>query len=562
MSLPEQTPRQLSRAPLVLFVVVFAVDAALAGWFARTTSLGVFAGLSALAAWALLAALAPLLQHRPAYLRHGVLGAGSVGVIAVPAKLLLAAHPLFAAATDDSLRLGAVLFALLGFLLHFTSTYGRNVTRDADAPTSLLVPLAQTLALVHIALLAALLFRLYAQRNFLHVLERIILGLLVILAVEAMLQVIARLYQPQRLRSSSFRFGASFLLPAVFGEATPFRSLAVSLEKTFGMKLGQTWLVALARGLGAPLALAGTVGLWLCTAVTSVPIDSQGVLVQRGAFSAHPLHPGLHWHAPWPWARVIVIPTERVQELSLGFERDLAGPVLWAEKHFEGEQNLLVGRGQELLTINVPIHFRIRNAVTFLRRTADVRAALEDLGYRELLALTTTHSAFGLMTSDRVEISQGLRDRLQQSVDHLDLGVEIVFVGLKDVHPPVPVAPAYQEVVSAEEQRVALVDQARSYAVDTLAAAKIAATHQRMSADTAATQRVARAHGETSRFLAPLATYHAMPQVYVTRVWHESLENALADLRQLILVPAHARRDVYLGFDAANPTAALIAPAK
>jgi membrane protease subunit HflK len=286
-----------------------------------------------------------------------------------------------------------------------------------------------------------------------------------------------------------------------------------------------------------------------------VPVDSRGVLVQQGAFAPKARPPGLHLHAPWPWARLVVVPTERIREVSLGFERDLAGPVLWTEKHFEGEQNLLVGQGEELLTINVPVHYRVRDAVAFLSRAGDPAAALEALGYRELLALTASHTAFGFMTTDRGEITAKLQAGLQAAVDRLGFGLEIVFVGLKDVHPPVPVAPAYQEVISAEEQRAALADNARTYAVQATAAAHVSVTQIRLQAQSAATERRSRAAGEAARFLAPLAAYRAEPGVFTTRRRLETLEAALGEVRQLVLIPPQlrGRANIFLGFDPANP---------
>ena len=318
------------------------------------------------------------------------------------------------------------------------------------------------------------------------------------------------------------------------------------------MRLADAWLARFARALAGPLALLGLLGLWLSTAITRVPVEGRGVLLLRGEFQEPALPPGLHLHAPWPWARIIVVPTERVQEIALGFERDLAGPVLWAEKHFEGEQNLLVGQGEELLTINVPVHYRVRDAVAFLRHTGDARAALDSLGYHELLGVTATHTAFGLMTSDREEVSARLRSGLQSACDRLGLGLEIVFVGLKDVHPPVPVAPSYQDVVSAEEQSVSLVDQARAYAEQTLSGARLASSQARLQADSAAAARLARARGETARFLAPLPSWRAHGDVFSARLRLESVEAALADIRQLYVVPACARRRAgfFLGADA------------
>jgi membrane protease subunit HflK len=250
----------------------------------------------------------------------------------------------------------------------------------------------------------------------------------------------------------------------------------------------------------------------------------------------------------------------RVQELSLGFGRDLAGPVLWTEKHFEEEQNLLIGQGEELLTVNVPIHFRVRDAVAFARHTSNPQPALTALGYRQLLRITGEHTSFGLMTSDRAAVADQLRTGLQQASDQLGLGLEILFVGLKDVHPPVSVAGAYQDVVSAEEERLTHIDQARSYSVQSLGAAQVSAQLTRLHATTAAAERNARAAGETSRFLAPLATFRDHREVFSTRLHLEALEEALAQVRQLYFVPAGSgsRHNFVLGSDHATAAVPLL----
>jgi membrane protease subunit HflK len=132
---------------------------------------------------------------------------------------------------------------------------------------------------------------------------------------------------------------------------------------------------------------------------------------------------------------------------------------------------------------------------------------------------------------------------------------------LKDVHPPVPVAPAYQDVISAEEQRLALGDYARTYAVQATAAAHVSATQIRLQAQTAAAERRARALGEAARFVAPLAAYRGQPEVFKTRRRLETLEAALAEVRQLILVPRHspARANFYLGLDPSSPLVPAVA---
>lgn len=549
-----------SRAPLMAYAGLFAVVAVVAQVLAWHTRLALFGPLMFLAAWPALWTVARLLPRWPLGLRAWMIGLGAAALVGY----LAYGHwfkPVSAVGLPWSwLQLATIVVMVGAFVLYFAGHYGTHRQRqDPSADLGGVLPAVRLLAAAQALAGVALLLRLYTTKNFLPLTAGVLIAVALVLVLETLLRGLVTLYQPQRLRARSAPLGDSALLPALFGEAGPLRSLAATLETSLGIKLGDAWLVRLARAWCAPFMLMGLAGLIVSTMVTRVPVDARGVLVERGRFAEVALMPGLHLHAPWPWARVITVPTERVQEVALGFERDLAGPVLWAEKHFEGEQNLLVGEGEELLTVNAPVQYRIRDAVAYLRHTAEATAALSALGYRQLLTLTTRHTSFGLMTTERGEIAQRLREGLQADCDRLGLGLEIVFVGLKDVHPPVAVTPAYQDVVSADEERLTVYDRGVAESVNTLSDARGEASHRRLAADTFATERRFRAQGEAARFLAPLPLYREYRDVYRDRVRLETLETVLAPVRSLVLLPASQRAKAHLYF---APDGALGFPAR
>jgi membrane protease subunit HflK len=127
----------------------------------------------------------------------------------------------------------------------------------------------------------------------------------------------------------------------------------------------------------------------------------------------------------------------------------------------------------------------------------------------------------------------------------MHLGLEIVFVGLKDIHPPVAVAPAFQDVVSAEEQKLAYLHEAEAYHVQTLAEAGQQANRLRTGADAKFKQRTALAEGESARFVTLAAADAANTNLFRLRLRLEALEQALGTPQKVVLTHATATNEQF-----------------
>ena len=498
------------------------------------------------------AARASLPLSRAGRVGHAIVGSiptlilvgatGAVGALIWRATHLTDVAPI----PGDSGRLVALVLLGAALVSWFLAALARPESRDQPDPR--LAPLRHLLLAFAIVqfVSAALLFSAVALGfDWLRPLATAIGVLAALLAVEGLLGLAVAFYRPRFLRDRAPPLGASVVLGWFFRRAHPWRDLARSLENTFGLKVGETELFPFLQRVFEPAVLGGLVLLWIGTGITMVPVDSAGVLVRFGRHIIPALSPGLHVHLPAPFASVELVPIRRVQALTLGFDRDLDGPILWAEQHYDGEKSLLVGRGDELLTVSLPIHYRIADPVAFLANTVDAAPALRLLGYRELLALTSSHSSFALMTTDRAEVADTLRTRLQAVCDRHRLGLEILWVGLKDVHPPVPVAPAFQDVVSAEEEKLTIVDRERALATTTLQEAASAAHRLRSEADALLHERTTVAAGEALRFTANAAAAADAPAVFRTRRSFEAAGLGLRDAKRILVVPSAATRADY-----------------
>jgi membrane protease subunit HflK len=200
----------------------------------------------------------------------------------------------------------------------------------------------------------------------------------------------------------------------------------------------------------------------------------------------------------------------------------------------------------------VLIYYRIANPVTYLLRARGHGEALTHLAYRELVHVLAARESFRVMIGEREEIAEKLRSTLQAAAERLGFGVEILFIGLRDIHPPVDVAPAYQDVVSAEEERHAIVYGGHKYRALNVPAAEATSNKKRLEAQSNGQARITKATGDANRFREIVSAFHAAPEFLRERLRLETLEEILPGRPKVVIdgdTPPPAPALFYLPLD-------------
>jgi regulator of protease activity HflC (stomatin/prohibitin superfamily) len=464
---------------------------------------------------------------------------------------IIARHDPLSAAAPMLVRSATVIYLAFGCVIFFFANFLQAM--QARIKTNLLNPI---LILARIAggfCFAAsglsFLFLSFA-RDYSAWLGWPLLFVAMLLAAEPIFRLSYRFYQPRELRLPPRPVGNSLLLDTLFGQGHDLRAAVLSFEKLSGMKLSEMWMIRFFRETIGVIILGALLLGWLSTCFTAIPAGSRGVKMLLGRYDQTPLQPGLHVTLPWPLEQIEIVETERVRSFSLGFDKDTGYPELWNETHFEGEKNLLAGNGETLLSINVPILYRVKDPVAYLQASTDPEQALVDLAQQKLLVTMESRDSFSIMLEDRSSIASTLSSGLQKEFDQLNFGVELVFVGLQDVHPPVTVAPAYQNVVSAQEEKETLIDKAQAARAVALTDAKAKAATLTIQATANATAQVATAQGATTYYFSLAA--EDKTDLLRARLRFDALQDALAKPSKIIIgIPSSTAKQFYL--DLRNP---------
>lgn len=396
--------------------------------------------------------------------------------------------------------LGTVLMVVVAFLLFLFSRYASGMSSQSDwKPLRAGGSYLLAGAVVGFLLAVGLALAQFKYVVFLRIVEYVIPGLLILLGAETVLNTIFDIYRP-RVAGQYSRAAFDSRLLGMFSEPGGLlHTVAHTLDYQFGFQVSQTWFYKLLEKAILPLILFAALSLYLMSCIVVVGPGHAAIIERLGSPDAvhggREIASGLSFKLPWPIEIAYIYPTERIQEIAIGFREEdpeaaAKKPLLWGEEHYTEEYDLLAATYTDtvaedgavpvsIIRANIPIQYRIRNLRDFLYNHQLPEKTLEAICYRELVRFaasarveaieiehgqkTASDSAGkNLLGEGRLEAARELERRIQKAADKAGLGVEIVFLGLQGIHPPPQVVPAYQDVIAAVQQRQAAVLNAQA----------------------------------------------------------------------------------------------------
>lgn len=390
---------------------------------------------------------------------------------------------------------------------------------------------------------------------------RVLVVLLGLAGAESLVNLALEAYRPRGKRREERLLYESRLVGLLGEPAGLVRTVAQALDYQFGVRVSETWFYKfLERALGWLILLQ--VGILLLS-TTFVILEPQEVGIRerfgRRDSGGKILEAGLHFKLPWPIDRVYRHPAKEVQTFHIGYtvgeEREKERTLLWTVRHYEEEVNFLVASGEQeegltdegtvpvnFLTAAVPVQYVVRDVEDWFYKHRDAKGLLESIGYREVVRYLVNVDVLEIMSNGRRMAAKELRERIQKAANEADLGVEILFVGLQDIHPPVgeqrvPVAAAFEEVIGAVQEKEAAIMEAEAYEAEILPKAKAEAARLLSEAEAYRKARMESAKATAAQFEQQGKAMAAAPNVFRSRKYFDVLANSLTNVRKYIITP-------------------------
>ena len=295
-------------------------------------------------------------------------------------------------------------------------------------------------------------------------------------------------------------------------------------------RIRRTATRTLANG-GLLVLLLAILAAWAYTGVFELKPGEAAVILVLGKYERTEQSPGFHWHLPVPLASEDIVDVSRIQRAEFGAPSD-------------GEptaQQLLDGRVQtrdnNIVDINFVVQYRIKDAFDARYRIAEPGQILRDAAQaaiREVIGRTTIDQ---VLTEQRGEVQAGTRKVLQDLLDEYDSGLRVDSVELKQVEPPMAVRAAFDDVISASQDKTRAINEAQGYANEVLPRAHATAAELKASSEAYRVGKIAEATGQAGRFSALLTEYEKAPVVTSRRLYLETMEEVLAGAEKILVEP-------------------------
>ncbi|WP_223786956.1 FtsH protease activity modulator HflK [Marinicella meishanensis] len=282
---------------------------------------------------------------------------------------------------------------------------------------------------------------------------------------------------------------------------------------------------------GPVLALIiGLLVLALYSAAYQIQQAERGVVLVFGKYS-HTMQPGLRFTLPRPFAEVYRVNVETIRQ------EDNSGQMLTEDKN--------------LIEIDYSIQYRIdeERVNDYLFSVASPQNTVRQVAESVMRQVAGTRTLDFIINENRTAVNQQARDEIQQMLNDYKTGIELTQVNITEVHPPINVKEAFDDVVKAREDQKTFINQANEYTNDRIPEAEGRVLKIIQEAEAYKEAIIAEAAGKADRFNLLREQYELAPEVTRQRLFLETMESVLGDTSKVIMDQDSGNSMMYLPLD-------------
>ncbi|MBN1568664.1 MAG: FtsH protease activity modulator HflK [Acidobacteria bacterium] len=259
------------------------------------------------------------------------------------------------------------------------------------------------------------------------------------------------------------------------------------------------------------------------------------------------LQPGFYFKFPWPVDKVRIEKTKQIRELFLGnVSREEQKPLVWGVSH--GEEIHFISGDNNFFNPYIIIHYRIKDLYKYYYNIDNPRDLLENIAYKILQDIFTTKSFYQIAITSRKEVEPLVEKALQNELDGIDTGIDVVGVNIKDIHPPTTISDAFEGVIASYQRKMEIINLAHKYQNEVIPSSRGEAYNNVSNANAYVQEEVLKSEGAAISFQSKLQSYRNNKSIIKKVLYFNHIVSVLKQKNKVLIDPKAGEPDLYLNF--------------
>jgi len=283
------------------------------------------------------------------------------------------------------------------------------------------------------------------------------------------------------------------------------------------------------------------------TCIYTIGPSQEGIAERFGKPVNHKkaIQPGIHLKFPWPVDKIIKIDSKIIRTKSIGNITDEGSfALLWTKKH--GTETAFISGDNNFFYPYLVIHYRIKDVFKYTYDHIDPETVLDSVANQVISNIFSKRTFYEIVTSYRKRFEPDMAKIIQDKLDRLDSGLEVININMKDVHPPIFISSSFEEVIAAYQKKEGMINQALGYKNESIPQARGTRAKLLKQAQSYVIDKTKTANGVALRFIMQLEEYQKSQDVITKKMYFDFVKEALSKNRKIVVDPSSGCPEIWL----------------
>ena len=198
-------------------------------------------------------------------------------------------------------------------------------------------------------------------------------------------------------------------------------------------------------------------------------------------------------------------------------------------------EGIMITSDFNLIDIDFYMEYRVSDPVAYLFNSKQPEYILKNVALAAIRSTVIDFTVDDAMTTGKAQIQSLVKQKMQTELTEQNIGLQVVNITVQDAEPPTDeIVRAFKAVETAKQGKDTAINNANKYQNEQIPAAEANADKILQNAEAQKAARIAEAEGQVARFNAMYKEYANNPLITKQRLFYETMEDVLPDLKVII----------------------------